>query len=98
MLINPTPADNSVSCQVKISEIPFSRVHVYEYLGVHIDDKLSVSNQIDNICKKVSQKHNILKKIRKYELKRLHFCLQNNNTPTFRLWGLYDRFGYTNQN
>ena len=39
-------------------------MHVYKYLaiGVHIDGKLNSRNHIDNVWKKVQQKHGILKK------------------------------------
>ena len=55
--------------------VTLSRVHVYEYLGVHIDDKLNMKNQIDNICKKAQQKHGILKKIRKYITQETALCV-----------------------
>ena len=66
MLINPLSTKDVSSWKIMIDDKALSRVHVYEYLGVQIDDKLNMSNQIDNICKKVQQKHGILKKIRKY--------------------------------
>ena len=66
MLINPSSTCEDVPCKITIGTTSLSRVHVYEYLAVHIDDRLNMSNQIDNICKKVQQKHGILKKIRRF--------------------------------
>ena len=66
MLISPAQIDCTVDCNVKIGDSLLSRVHVYEYLGVHIDDKLNMNAQIDKVCKKVQQKHGILKKIRRF--------------------------------
>ena len=66
MLISPAQIDCTVDCNVNIGDSLLSRVHVYEYLGVHIDDKLNMNAQIDKVCKKVQQKHGILKKIRRF--------------------------------
>ena len=77
MLINPnsTVKIDTTSCHVRIGETLVSRVHVYEYLGVQIDDKLTMNNQIDNMCKKVQKKYGILKKIRKYITRETALCV-----------------------
>ena len=75
MLINPTASNTVAPRQVKIGNTPLSRVHVCEYLGLYIDDKLNMKNQIDAICKKVQQKHGILKKISKYIPQETVLCI-----------------------
>ena len=75
MFINPTASDIFLPIQIKIRGTPLSRVHVYEYLGVHIDNKLNMNNQIDVVCKKVQQKHGILKKIRKNITRETALCI-----------------------
>ena len=44
-----------------------SQVHEYEYLGVHIDGKLTMGAQIDiMVCTNVQKKYGILRKICRY--------------------------------
>ena len=75
MFINPTASDIILPTQIKIGGTQLSRVHVYEYLSVHIDDKLNMNNQIDVVCNKVQQKHGILKKMRKYITRETALCI-----------------------
>ena len=75
MFINPTASDIFLPIQIKIRGTPLSRVHVYEYLGVHIDNKLNMNNKIDVVCKKVQQKHGILKKIQKNITRETALCI-----------------------
>ena len=49
MLIIPSNIENTVPTTLSISDTRLSRVHVYEYLGVYIDDKLTMSAQIDKV-------------------------------------------------
>ena len=66
MVLNPLLLDDATGLKIYIDNIALSQVHVYEYLGVQIDDRLNMSSQIDNVCKKVQQKYGILWKIRRY--------------------------------
>ena len=46
--------------------VKLSMVHVNEYLGVLIDDKLTMGAHIDKVCTNVQKKYGILHKIRRY--------------------------------
>ena len=66
MSINPHSNCPVNTTRLYIDETPLMQVHVYEYLGVHIDDKLTMKNHIENVCKSVQRKYGILRKIRRY--------------------------------
>ena len=66
MVLNPLLLDDATGLKIYIDNIALSQVHVYEYLGVQINDQLNMSSQIDNVCKTVQQKNGILRKIGRY--------------------------------
>ena len=66
MVLNPLLLDNATGLKIYLDNIALSLVHVYEYLGVQIDDKFNMNRQIDYVCKKVQQKYGILRKIQRY--------------------------------
>ena len=66
MLIAPGNNDNNILSKLYIKDTKLSQVHVYEYLGVHIDDKLTMSAHIDKVCIDMRKKYGILRKIRRY--------------------------------
>ena len=66
MLISPSTNDCTVIPSLYINDTKLSQVHVYEYLGVQIDDKLTMRPHIDKVCKNVQKKYGILRKIRKF--------------------------------
>ena len=51
MVLNTLLLDNATGLKIYIDNIALSLVHVYEYLGVQINDKLNMSSQIDYVCK-----------------------------------------------
>ena len=66
MLIIPSNIENTAPTTLSISDTRLSWVHVYEYLGVYIDDKLTMSAQIDKVCTTVQKKYGVLRKICRY--------------------------------
>ena len=63
MVINPSSNVCNIANGLKIGNTNLSQVHTYEYLGVHIDDKLTMGSQIDKVCINVQKKYGILRKI-----------------------------------
>ena len=47
---------DKVSLPVDISGTSLQNVHTYEYLGVLVDEKLSMNTHIDHVTKKVQAK------------------------------------------
>ena len=66
MIISPFITDYVIPKALYISNTKLSQVHTYEYLGVQIDDKLSMNAHIDKVCTCVQKKYGILRKIRRY--------------------------------
>ena len=66
MIITPSTSTQNQSEHLFIKDIKLSLVHVYEYLGVLIDDKLTMNPYIDKVCVSVQKKYGILRKIRRY--------------------------------
>ena len=52
--------------QVKIGNYKLSTVHTYEYLGIILDDKLSMNFYLESMWKKANAKIGILAKIRRF--------------------------------
>ena len=63
MVISPTNINHNIPPELYIKDIKLSRIHVYEYLGVHIDDKLTMGSHIEKTCTSVQKKYGILRKI-----------------------------------
>ena len=64
MVIRPNKPSNEP--QFEISQIKLSTVHHYEYLGLLLDDKLSMNDYLDVMWKKNNAKIGILSKIRRF--------------------------------
>ena len=56
MIVSPSTVD-STSIELYIQNVKLSIVHVYEYLGVYIDDKLTMEAQIDKVTTNVQRKY-----------------------------------------
>ena len=56
MIVSPSTVD-STSIELYIQNVNLSIVHVYEYLGVYIDDKLTMEGQIDKVTTNVQRKY-----------------------------------------
>ena len=66
MIVTPSSKDYILPKELYIQDVKLSQVHVYEYLGVLIDDKLNMEAHIDKMCTDVQKKYGILRKIRRY--------------------------------
>ena len=66
MSISPGLNANDISASVNVSNCLLQNVHKSEYLGIMLDDKLSMNNHIDHVTKKVQGKLCILRKFRKH--------------------------------
>ena len=66
IVITPTNINHNISLELYIKDIKLSQIHVYEYLGVHIDDKLTMGSHIEKTCTSVQKKYGILRKIWRY--------------------------------
>ena len=64
MFINPSA--NSTDDRLSIHGIQLDIVKQFEYLGMHIDDKLSMNKHVDSMIKKTKCKLGILYRIRKF--------------------------------
>ena len=64
MVIRHMKAPHEPSFTVQDNKI--STVHQYEYLGMFLDDKLSMNNYLDSMWKKANSKLGILAKIRRF--------------------------------
>jgi len=51
-------------CKLKIGELEVSRVQVIKFLGILVDEKLSWSNHINDICKNVSKNISVICKVK----------------------------------
>ena len=54
---NYTISDNVL---IKIRDVPISRVHSTKFLGIIIDDRLTFSKHVDNVCSKISKSIGIM--------------------------------------
>ena len=52
--------------ELKVEHLKINMVHQYEYLGITLDDKLSMNEYLDVISKKVNSKIGILSRIRRF--------------------------------
>ena len=66
MTLAPTVRNDHMTGVVNISSTHLQNVHKYEYLGVSLDDKLSMNNHIEKIMKKVQSKLCTLRKMRRH--------------------------------
>ena len=67
MVITPSNIDHIFHWSYNyIKDVKLSQIHVYEYLGVHIDDKLTMGAHIDKTCTNVQKEYGIVRKIRRY--------------------------------
>ena len=66
MVISPTNINHNIPLELYIKDIKLSKIHVYEYLGVHIDDMLTMGSHIEKTCTSVQKKYGILCKIQRY--------------------------------
>ena len=66
MIISPSTADYVLPKDLYIRNTKLTQVHMYEYLGVQIDDKLTMNAHIDKVCISVQKQYGILRKIRWY--------------------------------
>ena len=66
MIVSPHVTNDTDQCSVKILNTPLKCVHTYEYLGVLLDDKLDMSNHIEQTMKKVQSKLCVLRKFRRH--------------------------------
>ena len=66
MIISPSNNEYILAKGLHVNEIELSQVHVYEYLGILIDDKLTMGAHTDKVCKNVQKKYGILRTIRIY--------------------------------
>ena len=64
MVIRHTKAPHEPNFEIQGNRI--STVHHYEYLGMLLDDKLSMNDYLDNMWKKANSKLGILAKIRRF--------------------------------
>ena len=56
MVISPTNITHNIPLELYIKDIKLSQIHVYEYLGVHIDDKLTMGSHIEKNMYKCAEK------------------------------------------
>ena len=61
MTIKHTKVENEPELRLKEGKI--STVHQYDYLGMILDDKLTMNDYLDEIWKKTNEKIGILSKI-----------------------------------
>ena len=66
MMIFPNSKKTDTSIAINISNTPLQNVHKYEYLGVMLDDRLSMNNHIKHVIKKVQSKLCVLRKFRRH--------------------------------
>ena len=77
MIVTPTTTDNVLPKDLYIRTTRLSQVHVYEYLCVHINDKLTMNAHIDKVCTNVQTNHGILRKIQRYIRKETALLIYN---------------------
>ena len=62
MIITPPNNENTIATKLSIGDTNLYQVYEYEYLGVHIDGKLTMGAQIDIIvCRNIQKKYGILR-------------------------------------
>ena len=67
MIVTPSNTEKTIATKLSIRDINLYQVHKYEYLGAHIDGKLTMGAQIDiMVCTNVQKKYGILRKICRY--------------------------------
>ena len=66
MIVTPSNSEYTLTVGSSIGQVKLSQVHVYEYLGIYFDDKLTMNAQIDKVCMNVQNKYGILREIRSY--------------------------------
>ena len=57
---------DSTTLMLNVNSAELEQVHSQKLLGVIIDSQLSFDEHIDNLCKKLTQRIAVLKKIRRY--------------------------------
>ena len=66
MIIAPKLRSRSCTIPILINDIPIPIVDSFRYLGVILDNKLTFSDHISNVAKKVSRSVGIISKLRHY--------------------------------
>ena len=59
---------SSTSLTVHVDLVQLEQVQFHKLLGVIIDTQLNFNEHIDNLCKKLTQRIAVLKKIRRHYL------------------------------
>ena len=52
--------------KLHISDVDLETVNCFEYLGMHIDNRLSMNKHVESMIKKTRCKLGILRKVRKF--------------------------------
>ena len=66
MFVTPLNSEYMLTVGSSIGHVKLSQVHVNEYSGIYIDDKLTMIAQIDKVCMNVQNKYGILRVVRSY--------------------------------
>ena len=60
MIVTPSNNENTIATKLSMRDTNLSQVHEYEYLGIHIDGKLTMGARIDiMVCTNVQKKYGI---------------------------------------
>ena len=70
---------SSTSLTVRVNSVELEQVQSHKLLGVIIDTQLNFNEHIDNLCKKLTQRVTVLKKIRRHLPldQRIIYAMQN---------------------
>ena len=70
---------SSTSLTIHVNSVELEQVQSHKLLGVIIDTQLNFNEHIDNLCKKLTQRVTVLKKIRRHLPldQRILYAMQN---------------------